>query len=250
MSPKLSIQLYSGRKFPPVEKQLEIVEAEGYRFVEPFGAYYEDIGATQKLFERHKVVAFSAHVSLDLADGQRERVRDMAKALGMKWVITPHVAFEQRPSTSAGWAEFGARLQRIADYYRGLGLGYAWHNHDFEFHALPDGSLPIAHVLGGALAWQADVAWIARGKADPAKWMRQYAGRVIAAHVKDLAPEGQKLDEDGWADPGEGVLPWRDYWRIAKECGAEVMVAEHDNPNDFARFAKKAMSAMRALEGV
>ena len=34
------------------------------------------------------------------------------------------------------------------------------------------------------------------------------------------------------------------------EAGAELMVAEHDNPSDFARFAENAMQAMRSLEGV
>jgi sugar phosphate isomerase/epimerase len=250
MAPKFSIQLYSGRKFPPVEKQLEIVEAAGYRFVETFGAYYEDIAATQKLFERHKVTAFSGHISLDLADGQRERVRDITKALGMKWVIIPHVAADQRPNTPAGWAEFGARLQRMADYYQAHDLGFAWHNHDFEFHPLSDGSLPIAHILGGGLRWEADIAWIARGNADATQWLKKYTGRVIAAHIKDNAAPGKNADEDGWADPTHGVLPWKDLWKAAKEAGAEVMVAEHDNPSDFARFAKNAMQAMRTLEGV
>jgi sugar phosphate isomerase/epimerase len=246
---KLSIQLYSARKFPPVEKQLETVAAAGYRYVETFGPFYDDVGATQKLFERFKVTAPSGHVSLDMADGQRERTRDMAKALGMSLVITPHIMPDQRPSTASGWAELGLRLQRLSDYYAGLGLTYAWHNHDFEFNALPDGSLPIEHILGGGLAWQADLAWIRRGKADPVKWLNRYAGRVKSVHVKDDSAPGERADEDGWADPGAGVLPWKDYWAAAKKAGAEVMTAEHDNPKDFARFANAAMKTMKTLEG-
>ena len=243
-----SIQLYSGRKFPPLEKQLETVATAGFSYVEPFGGLYEDIGATQKLFERHKVTAISGHVGLDMADGQRERTRDMAAALGMKWIVTPHVAADQRPTTPTGWAEFGLRLQKLSDYYRGHGLNYGWHNHDFEFHPLPDGSLPIEHILGGSLPWQADIAWIARGKADPFHWLKRYAGRVKLAHIKDIAPVGKAKDEDGWADVGAGVLPWRDLWKACVAAGSEVMVAEHDNPNDFARFAIASAKAMKAFD--
>ncbi len=246
---KLSIQLYSGRKFPPVEKQLETVEAAGFRFVEPYGGMYEDVGASQKLFEKHKVTAITGHVGIDMADGQRQRTLDMAKALGMKWVITPAIGGDARPTTRAGWAELGLRLLKLADFYQDHGIVYAWHNHDFEFKALADGSMPIDHILGGSLPWEADLAWVARGKADPLHWLQRFSGRVFALHVKDLAKPGERADEDGWADPGHGVLPWGDYWKAAKAAGAQVMVAEHDNPNDFARFAHAAMKAMRTLEG-
>jgi len=243
-----SIQLYSGRKFPPLEKQIETVAAAGFKYVEPFGALYEDVGATQKLLERHKLTAISGHVGLDMADGQRERTRDMAKALGMKWIVTPHVAVDQRPTTPTGWAEFGLRLQKLSDYYLAHGLHYGWHNHDFEFHPLPDGSLPIEHILGGSLPWEADVAWIVRGKADPAHWLKRYAGRVKLAHVKDLAPAGKNKDEDGWADVGAGIMPWRDLWKTCLASGCEVMVAEHDNPSDFARFANASAKAMKGFD--
>jgi hypothetical protein len=36
--------------------------------------------------------------------------------------------------------------------------------------------------------------------------MRRHAGRVNAVHVKDFAPAGTNLDEDGWADVGAGTL--------------------------------------------
>ena len=121
----------------------------------------------------------------------------------------------------------------------------AWHNHDFEFQALPDGSLPIMHILGEKLLWEADLAWVARGGGDPAAWIERYRGRLAAVHVKDIAPAGEKADEDGWADVGAGVLPWTKLWALTVEAGAELFVAEHDNPSDFERFARVSAEAMR-----
>ena len=47
-----------------------------------------------------------------------------------------------------------------------------------------------------------------RGGADPRRWIERYRGRIPLVHVKDIAPAGEKEDEDGWADVGTGTVPW------------------------------------------
>ncbi len=59
-------------------------------------------------------------------------------------------------------------------------------------------------------------------------------------HVKDLAPAGECLDEDGWADPGYGTMGWKDLSGRLRKAGVKYFVAEHDKPNDVARFARRA----------
>jgi hypothetical protein len=41
-------------------------------------------------------------------------------------------------------------------------------------------------------------------------------------------------------------MPWSELWRQCVAAGVEMMIAEHDNPNDFDRFARVSASAMRA----
>ena len=77
----------------------------------------------------------------------------------------------------------------------------------------------FAEAEGTPLTWQADVAWLVRGGAEPATWLRRYSDRLVSAHVKDIAPEGTALDEDGWADVGAGVLDWKSLWQICRDCG-------------------------------
>ena len=134
---------------------------------------------------------------------------------------------------------------RIEARLSAAGLRFAWHNHDFEFEPLADGSLPIEHLLGDRLLWEADLAWVVRGGADPRHWIERYRGRIPLVHVKDIAPAGDKADEDGWADVGAGTLPWSELWRQCVAAGAEMMIAEHDNPSDFDRFARVSAAAMR-----
>ena len=173
------------------------------------------------------------------------RTLEIARTLGVEVVVAPYLTPEQRPRDIDGWKSFGTRLARAGDGFARHGLSFAWHNHDFEFAALPDGSHPIEHVLGLDLLWEADFAWVVRGNADPEAWLDRYRGRIPLVHVKDIAPTGQNLDEDGWADVGMGTLPWPTLWHKCVAAGAEIMIAEHDNPSDFERFARVSAYAMR-----
>ena len=56
----------------------------------------------------------------------------------------------------------------------------------------------------------------------------------------------RKRHEDGWADVGAGIMPWSELWPQCVAAGAETMIAEHDNPSDFDRFARVSAMAMRA----
>ena len=94
--------------------------------------------------------------------------------------------------------------------------------------------------------WEADLAWVVRGGADPRHWIELYRGRIPLVHVKDIAPAGDNADEDGWADVGAGIMPWSELWPRCVAAGAETMIAEHDNPSDFDRFARVSAMAMRS----
>jgi sugar phosphate isomerase/epimerase len=246
-SPALSLQLYSARKFPPLDAQCATLMDCGCAFVETFGPLHDDPTATRHLFDRHRLTAKSAHFSLDMTENDAERTAEIASELSVEIIVVPYLPPEARPITIEQWKALGSRLAKISEGFTAKGFRFAWHNHDFEFRPLPDGSTPIEHVLGDGLLWEADIAWIVRGDADPVHWIDRYRGRIPLVHVKDIAPTGEKLDEDGWADVGAGILPWRDLWRQCLEAGAEVMVAEHDNPSDFNRFARVSMAAMRRL---
>jgi sugar phosphate isomerase/epimerase len=156
---------------------------------------------------------------------------------------------DDRPTDGPGWRAFGARLEAAARPFKAAGLGFGWHNHDFEFVATPDGSIPQAEIMAGgrSLEWEIDVAWVIRGGADPVQWIRRYGPRITAAHVKDIAPAGTNTDEDGWADVGHGTVPWASIMAALRAVGCKHFVMEHDNPSDHARFAKRSILALRMI---
>jgi sugar phosphate isomerase/epimerase len=244
----LSFQLYSARNDPPLDQQLPLLAAEGFTNVETYGAFYEDVEGARQLFHRHCLKARSGHFGLDLLEKDPGKVLEIADRFGMEIVVVPYLGAEDRPRDAVGWAAFGQRLAKAGVPVRDQGLRFAWHNHDFEFKPLPDGSHPIEHILVPGVLWEADIAWIARANADPRPWLKRYSGKVPLVHVKDIAKAGEKLDEDGWADVGAGILPWQDYWDLGVAAGAEAMIAEHDNPSNLPRFAHASAEAMRRFD--
>ena len=244
--PAISYQMYSSRNFPDLARQAGMLAGIGFRCVEPYGGLLADLPALQAALQAHDLQAPTVHVGIPMLredfDGTMARLR----ALGVKTAIVPAVPPAERVQDREGWQRLGQELRDYAHRVRDHGFGFAWHNHHFEFAALPDGSMPLDWILGDdpLVAWQCDIAWVVRGAQDPVSWIRRYAQRVVSFHVKDLAPEGQNSDEDGWADVGYGRLDWSALLPVMRETPATVWTLEHDNPSDDARFARRSFTTV------
>ena len=140
-------------------------------------------------------------------------------------------------------------MEKMGAVYRDAGLKFGWHNHDFEFVAQADGSIPMDGILQGGplLSWEADIAWIVRGGGDPMDWISRHGSRIDAVHVKDIAKVGHCVDEDGWEDVGHGTMDWKGLLDALQQTPAKIFVMEHDNPNDHQRFARRSIAAVKAL---
>lgn len=245
-----SYQLYSSRNFPPMAETFRMLAAAGYGAVEGYGALYADdaaVAATREGLAETGLKMPTGHFSLAMLENEPDKVLEIARSLGMERIYCPYLMPDDRPTDAAGWREFGARLERAGAPVRAAGLGFGWHNHDFEFVTLPGGTTPQEEIfLGGpSLEWEMDVAWVVRGGADPLDWIARHQSRITAAHVKDIAPKGEKTDEDGWSDVGEGIVDWRRILPILRAAGVRHFIMEHDNPKDHARFATRSIAAAK-----
>lgn len=243
----LSFQLYSARNFLPWEGVLNTLAALGYAGVEGFGACYADPPTFRALLDKAGLAMPSGHFALDQLEADLPAALAIARTLGMTRLYCPYVPPQERPADAAGWAAFARRLALVDDRVRDAGFAFGWHNHDFEFALTPDGAMPMELILDTApgLDWEADIAWIVRGGADPFDWIARHRARIAAAHVKDIAPPGENLAEDGWADIGHGLLDWPALLGALRAAGCDLFVVEHDNPADLARFAGRSIDSLR-----
>jgi sugar phosphate isomerase/epimerase len=245
-----SFQLYSARHFQPWSSVFKLVAEAGYSQVEGFGGVYSDPKALRAELAGNGLTMPTGHFSLEMLETDLDGTRGIAGTLDMKLIICPHIAADLRPADAAGWRGFGERLARVGAAVKAAGHDFAWHNHDFEFAPIADGSTPMEHILSAApeIGWEMDVAWAIRGGADPLPWIGRHGQRIVAVHVKDIARPGQGLDEDGWSDVGDGTVDWPGLMvALRSRSAARYHVMEHDNPSDVGRFARRSIEAARSF---
>jgi sugar phosphate isomerase/epimerase len=252
MPQNLSFQLFSARNHQPWDQIIAMLAKAGYTDVEGFGgaygspgAFYDEPEKFRALLDKHGLRMSSGHFfPIEMFEKEKKRVLHIARTLRMHDLYCPYIMPDQRKNSPAFWKSFGKRLGAVNSWMRDEGLGFGWHNHDFEFVKLKDGSLPIERIFEGGpfLDWEADIAWIVRGKQNPLKWIKTYRDRITSVHVKDIAEKGKNLDQDGWCNVGEGTVNWPEIFKALKGARVKHYVMEHDNPKDVNSFAQKSVS--------
>lgn len=249
MTYRIAYQLYSSRNFPPLEAQFPALKAMGYDAIESWlPAYEADPKAFRRALDAAGLACYGFHMPLTGLVDEPQRFIDIALELGATLMIPPFVPAEERENTPAYWQRLGEKLARGADAAKPHGLKVAWHNHDFEYRPLPDGSRPIDHIFAGHddVWFEIDCGWITRAGASPAAELELYADRIVAIQTKDTAPMGT-TEDDGWTATGDGIIDWETLVPLFRKTRAEHIVTEHDNPSDWHRFADRSIRYIKQL---
>lgn len=242
---RTSFQLYSARDNGPLVGTLAALRELGYTRVEGYGGLLEDAAGLERALKEHGLEMPSCHMGLELLESDIERAISIARACAIDTVFAPHLKPEDRPVDAEGWKAFATQLEVLGKRLGDAHITFGWHNHDFELVKTANGALPLNILLEHAprIAWQADLAWVARAGVNPMDMVERHIARIESVHVKDLAPTGECEDEDGWADPGQGIMDWDALIaRLQRECSEILYVAEHDKPSDTLRFAHQAQT--------
>ena len=187
----------------------------------------------------------TGHFDLSMIEQTPNQAIEIAKRMGMTSVIVPFLNLDDRPADAKGWQKFSDQLSEVAKPILDAGLTFAWHNHDFEFNALDSGEMPLEFILSdeNGVSLELDLAWVVVGGESPSEWVKKYADRLVSVHLKDIAPKGECVSEDGWADVGHGTMDWSIIMDAVMKTQCKYFVMEHDNPNDDIRFAERSITA-------
>lgn len=248
---KSAVQLYSLRDAGDLDTQLALVRAAGFDWVESVATHGLAAPDFAARLAAHGLRVASMHASLALLESEPGQIVEACRHTGCPLVVMPWLPMGERPVGGAGWTAIGRRLAAIADTLQRDGLRLAYHNHEFEFLA-HDGRAALEWILDACapdqLGWEADVGWICRAGADAAHWLVRYAERLAALHVKDVAPAGRAVDEDGWAAPGQGIVPWPQLLPLVAGR-VELFILEHDKPQDARAVLRTGREFLRAQLG-
>lgn len=118
-------------------------------------------------------------------------------------------------------------LNKTDEACKKAGIGFAYHNHDAEFHTI-EGQLPYELFLKQTkMKMELDLAWVTKGGKDPVELFKQHPGRFPLWHVKDLDATRENI-----LPVGEGPIDYKRIFDAAAIAGMKHFFVEHDMPKD------------------
>ena len=245
----VALQVYSVRD--EAEKDfkgtMQRVKEMGYDGVELAGLYGHSPAEIRRMLDEVGIPAISAHVPFAELTAEMEGTVDAYVTIGCEYIAIPYLNEEFRP----GIDNFGEVLETIAKIgavCRDKGVTLLYHNHDFEFVSMEDGSFGLdymySHVSPEYLQTELDTCWVKVAGQEPAAYIRQYAGRCPIVHLKDYHGEKSEhmyeligLEEDAkeevkstfeFRPVGHGVQDMPSILAASVESGASWVVVEQD----------------------
>jgi sugar phosphate isomerase/epimerase len=222
---QLAVQLYTlrGRLEQDLEGTLAQLAEAGAHEVELAGLYGRSAADMRAALDAAGLVAVAAHVPLEEFEGFTEA----ARTLGVQTLVVPWV---QPPESAAAADATIERILAASEVASGAELGFAYHNHDFEFRALDDGSDLWSRLAAAGVPQEPDVGWLLVAGRDPVAAIGELAGRCPLVHAKDVRHKADGTWEDVIA--GDGDIDWPAVVQAAQAAGAARIVVELDNPSE------------------
>ena len=226
---KMGLQLFTINSIIglDVAGTLKRVAAIGYQDCETYGydpdkgTYYGLPSATFKqVLQDNQLLATSGHYDFikyfDKPTDDMKRFVDQcivgAHTLGQKYITWPWLDPSSR--TIEKFKALTGKLNAIGEQVKKAGLGFAYHNHDFEFidHDGQIGYDIIMKETDAALVkLQLDLYWVMHSsKRSPAELINLQPGRFVMWHIKDM----DKITRD-YSELGNGSI---DYTKILPEA--------------------------------
>jgi sugar phosphate isomerase/epimerase len=244
----IGLQLYTVRDLFAKDPAgtLEKVAGIGYREVEFGGGGYDamDHAMLRRTMDRLGLTAPSVHIGYDALLGQFDRSLAMAKTLGATTVVLPYMTDEHR--TEAGWTAALPNIDRFGAQLKKAGLGFAYHNHDFEFTARPGGVSLYDRLLRGTdpalVKLELDIYWAAHAGEDLPALIGRLAPRLYAYHVKDM-----RADRSMTA-VGQGTIDFARLFALKGSAGVKHFYVENDQaPAPYLPDITTSFRTLRAL---
>jgi sugar phosphate isomerase/epimerase len=225
---KIGLQLYTVREIfaPDPMGTLEKVAAIGYREVEYGGGGYDkmDHAALRAKMDALGLTCPSLHLGYDALAGSFDGAVKMAKTLGADTIVVPWMAPAMRNAES--WKGAVANFNLWAGKLKQVDLGFAYHNHDFEFTTKAGGGnmfdMLVAEADPALVKIELDLFWAIAAGEDPKAIIKRLPGRIYAYHVKDRTADGKMVSV------GNGVVDFADIFTLNKTAGVKHFYVEND----------------------
>ena len=225
----LAVQLYTLRHKleQDVERTLAQLAEAGATEVELAGFYDRTPADFRAALDAAGLKAIAGHVPWEGLERAPDKVIEVAEIVGTETIVLPWVP---APETADDADEMVERIVKVKDAITAGGLAFAYHNHDFEFRPLDDGTDFWSRLKAAGLNHEPDVGWLLVAGRDPVAEIGDLSGRCPLVHAKDVRQKADGTWEDVIA--GDGDIDWGPVVQAAIGAGATRIVVELDNPSE------------------
>lgn len=237
---KMGLQLFTIRAdlAKDLKGTLQKVKAIGYEDSETYGfkgdegTYYGQKAADfKKILEDNGLTTTSGHYDfhpfMSKSNDELARYTDQciagAHTLNQKYITWPWLDPQSR--TIEKFQLLTEKLNFVGERVTKSGLGFAYHNHDYEFFET-DGKTGYDLVMKNTdpklVKLQIDLYWVMRdSKRSPAELIALQPGRFVMWHIKDM----DKNNRD-YSELGNGSIDFTPILPLASKAGMEYYYIE------------------------
>ena len=274
----VGVQLYSVRT--DLEKDfygtLKAVREMGYAGVEFYGEYYGNTPTQIKQWcTELGLIPFSNHVPFQQMIDDVDKVIEDNLILGVQYLVFPYMDEASRPGVDpVQFKETVAKIGEIGEKVHAAGFQLLYHNHDFEFVTLEDGTVGYDYIFSSndriKVQNEPDVCWANYAGFDPVEVLGKYAGNIPVVHLKDYYLEGKlssapyaligittdnaMKDDGGWFEyrpVGMGQVDIPAVIKAAIAGGSQWLCVEQDEPSgglDRLQSVAKSVEYLKSLD--
>ena len=231
--PRFAIILYTVRE--PAKEDLagtlKRVREIGFEYVQWSGMPAMEADVARAALDAAGLKAIAAHCGVEPFEKDFDAQVAFWKTVGAT-DVAPGGMMGDCKETHDDWVSGAVRLEALALKLRDVGMRLSYHNHASEFEKYPGDEkckLDLLYQEAPHLCAELDLAWVYHGGADPATYLKRYAGRCPVIHVKDLKAEKNEEGRPIFTPLGQGVLEWEGILSAVQEAGVEWCVYEQDS---------------------
>jgi len=220
-------------------------DCETYGFDPEQGKYYGlKASAFKQVLAENKMITTSGHYDFtrffdkpaDEMTRYVDRCIEGAHALGQRYITWPWLDPVFR--TLEHFRLLAGKLNTIGERIHKAGLGFAYHNHDFEFidYAGENGYQIIMKETDPSLVkLQMDIYWVMHSsKLSPSELISRQPGRFVMWHIKDM----DKINRD-YTELGNGSIDFTVILPEASRAGLQYYYIEQGG-----NFAKNPIQSI------
>jgi sugar phosphate isomerase/epimerase len=238
----VGIGLYTvrGEMANGVEATLSKLAGMGYGEVEFAGYFDHNATDIKRILASTGLAAPSAHVPVEVFEGDFDRALEFAYTVGHKYLILPWL--QQHDRTLDRYKSIFDTLNIAGEKAKAAGMAVAYHNHEFEFETV-DGEVPydllLARTDAALVKLQLDLFWMDVAGQDPVAMINNQPGRVHLVHVKDRTEAGDMVSV------GAGKIDFARTFAQSENAGLKHYYVEHDNPEAPMQSAKNSINYLK-----